>query len=332
MAVAAVLVVLGTSSNGGSPKLERASALGTEAHHSADPIDRLSSADIAVQIARATRLDEATSVTNHADTANARAAIAATDDKLVSKPQIVAEGLESKKDIQVYKAKPGDTVPKIAKKFGITPATVRLSNDLEGDTVEPGAKLLISPINGIVYTVKAGDTPGSVAAEYRADKEQLIAFNDVELTGRLKPGERIVIPDGVTPIENEYNYYSGGNPGGFYFGTKPQYGGNGYDYGWCTWHAAQRRIEIGRPIPNNMGNAISWLGIAQAAGLETGSEPREGAVVYHLNIGGWGHVAFVERVNGDGSIKVSDMNFPYWGQVTYRTVKPSEFDNYRFIY
>lgn len=330
---AAFLVVLSTSGSNGSPKVERAAALGSSrAEEHANPIDKLSSADIAVHVARITKLDEATAVVNNADTAKAQLAIASTDDKLISKPQIMAEGLKSKKDIKSYKVQKGDTVPKIANKFGVTSETIRLSNGLDGDSVDPGTKLLISPINGIVYTVKQGDTPGGLAAEYRADKEQLIAFNDVELTGRLTVGEKIVIPDGVDPISDEFNYYSSSNPGGFYFGTRAEYGGNGYDYGWCTWHAANRRAEIGRPIPNNMGNAVSWLGIAQAAGLETGSEPREGAVVYHLNIGGWGHVAFVERVNGDGSIRVSDMNYPYWGQVTYRTVKPSEFGSYRFIY
>lgn len=81
-----------------------------------------------------------------------------------------------------------------------------------------------------------------------------------------------------------------------------------------------------------MGNAISWLGIARAAGLETGSEPREGAVVYFLNIGGMGHVAFVENVYSDGSFKLSQMNNPTWGKVTYDHVPASEVGNYRFIY
>lgn len=333
VAAAAFLVGFNSSDDGKLASVERASALGnSQTEEAVNPVDKLSSADIAVHVARIARLDEATAVVNNADTAKAQATIAAADDKLVAKPQIVAEGLKSKKDIRVYKVKEGDTVPKIAAKFGVTSETIRLSNGISGDTVSPGSKLLISPINGVIYTVKEGDTPASIASEYRADKEQLIAFNDAELTGRFKPGEKVVIPDGLSPIDSQYNYYSSSNPGGFYFGTTPAYGGNGYDYGWCTWHVANRRMQIGRPIPNNMGNAISWLSVAQAAGLETGSEPREGAVVYHLDIGGWGHVAFVERVNPDGSIKVSDMNYPYWGQVTYRTVKPSEFGNLRFIY
>lgn len=330
--VLAVGAIFALSATDGNSRVDRVSALDSKPQGEAQPLDELSSADIAVNIARVARLDEATSVTNKADTAKVELVMASSNDKVVSKPQIIAESLKSKKDIRVYKVKAGDTVPKIANKFGITSETVRLSNNLTGDSVNPGTNLLISPINGIVYKVKSGDTPASLANQFRASKEQLIAFNDVELTGRLKVGESIVIPNGLSPIANEYNYSTPSNPGGFAFGNKPQYGSNGYDFGWCTWHVANRRIEIGRPIPSNLGHAVSWLSGAQAAGFETGTEPREGAVVYHLNIGGWGHVAFVEKVNGDGSIKVSDMNYPIWGKVTYRTVKPSEFSNLRFIY
>ena len=157
---------------------------------------------------------------------------------------------------------------------------------------------------------------------------------------RLAKG--IVIPDGVapaiptvatpTPVFSNTPARPASGGYGFAFGSAPQYGSNGYDYGWCTWHAANRRIESGNPIPSNLGNAVTWLGVARAAGLATGSTPRAGAVLYHLNIGGLGHVAFVEKVNPDGSILVSDMNYPIWGTVTYRTIKPSEFGGYAFIY
>lgn len=334
---AVVGLVITYNSSDNSPSVNssqsKVSALGEEP--APNPMDELSATDIAVHVARVTDLEEATAVKNKADTAKAELAVTSADDKVIAKPQIMAEGLKSKNDIQVYTVKKGDTVPKIAQKFDITSETVRLSNGIEGDTVDPGKKLLISPINGIVYTVKSGDTPQKLASTYRASLDQLIAFNDAELTRKFKVGERIVIPDGLSPISAEYNYVSSDNPGGFAFGNKPQYGSagnNGYDYGWCTWHAANRRIEIGRPIPTNLGNAISWLGAAQAAGLETGSEPREGAVLYHLDIGGLGHVAFVEKVNSDGSFLVSDMNYPIWGQVTTRTVKAGDVGSYRFIY
>jgi surface antigen len=91
-------------------------------------------------------------------------------------------------------------------------------------------------------------------------------------------------------------------------------------------------MQIGKPLPTNLGNAITWLSLARKAGLPTGSVPQAGAALYHKDISGLGHVAFVEKVNEDGSAMISDMNYPTWGRVTYRTIQPGEFGKYAFIY
>lgn len=290
-----------------------------------NPLDQLSSADIAVQVAKLTLLDETTAVINHADSVNSQLAVAPAKEPIVSKPQIVVTELKSKKDILVYTVEPSDSVSKLATRFGVTSDSIRWSNALRGENLEPGQELLIPPANGIVYTVKEGDTVDGLVQRYNANKQKLIEMNDAEVEG-LKVGDRIIIPDGIQPSRTVFGGTRGGGS------IVPRYGGNGYDYGWCTWHAANRRIEIGKPLPTNLGNAITWYSQAQRAGLPVGNQPQAGAVIWHANIGGLGHVAFVERVNDDGSILVSDMNYPYWGRVTYRTVQPGEFGNYRFIY
>jgi N-acetylmuramoyl-L-alanine amidase len=293
----------------------------------ANPLDQLSSSDIAVHLARMASLPESTAVVNQADTISNQLAISSADSRIVAKPQIVSTEAKSYRDIIVYVVKPGDTVPSVAAKFGVTSDSIRWSNGLEGDALQAGRELYIPPVNGIVHLVKAGDTPDKLAQDFHANKDAIIAFNDTDVLG-LNPGRRIVIPDGIKRSAFAIGSYSSSPLSGW----AAAYGANGYDPGWCTWHAADRRADIGRPIPNNMGNAIAWLGAAQAAGLSTGSQPRAGAVVYHLDIGGWGHVAFVEKINPDGSAYVSDMNYPIWGQVTYRTITPGEFGSYRFIY
>lgn len=323
------LVVINKPSTASQPYSN--SLVAAEVQELSDPVDTLSAADIAVNVARAVNLPEENAVTNHADTARVSALdIASEDDKLITNPQIVASSLKSKKDIQEYVVVEGDSVDSIAEKFGIDSRTVRLSNGLSANSVAAGTKLKISPINGIIYTVKEGDTPQSIASKYRADLDLLIAFNDAELTGQFTPGELIVIPDGLEPVTSSYG--SSSSRSSYSFGLTPIYRSNAYDYGWCTWHAANRRSQSGRPIPSNLGNAITWLGGARAAGLPTGTEPRSGSVLYHMNIRGLGHVAYVESVNSDGSFLVSDMNYPSWGRVTYRTVPASETSSYRFIY
>ncbi len=291
-----------------------------------NPLDELSSSDIAVHISQMTRLPESTAVINQADTVSVKMALSTPDEAIVTKPQIVTTNSKSYLDITRYTVQEGDTFASLATKFGVTSDSLRWSNDL-GSSLPVGRAIYVPPVTGIVYVVKSGDTPEKLAREYAASKDAIVSFNDAEVNG-LAVGRRIVIPDGI----KRETLAVGTTSAWPYSGWAASYGANGYDYGWCTWHAANRRAQIGRPIPSNMGNAIAWLGAAQAAGLGSGSVPRAGAVVYHTNIGGWGHVAFVEKVNPDGSALVSDMNYPIWGQVTHRTVNPGEFGGYRFIY
>lgn len=93
--------------------------------------------------------------------------------------------------------------------------------------------------------------------------------------------------------------------------------GNTYVRGYCTWYAKNRRPDL----PNNLGNAISWVSRAAAQGLATGSSPRVGAIGQSGN-----HVVFVESVNGDGTVTVSEMNWKGWGVVSSRTASASSFN------
>lgn len=297
----------------------------------ANPLDQLSSADIAVHVAKMTRLDETVAVINHADSVNAQLTAAPAENSLVSKPQIVATDTKSKKDIINYVAKEGENIPALATKFGVTSDSIRWSNGITGDALRAGQELVIPPTNGIVYTVKTGDTADSLAQKYSSNKQKLIEMNDAEVAG-IKVGERIILPDAVQPVERVALPLTTPAASFGAGGMTANYGGNGYDYGWCTWHVANRRIQIGRPLPTNLGNAISWYYLAQRAGLPVGTQPQAGAVIWHANLGGLGHVGFVEKINEDGSMLVSDMNYPTWGRATFRTVPPGEFGNYRFIY
>jgi len=56
--------------------------------------------------------------------------------------------------------------------------------------------LVIPPVSGIVYTIKAGDTAESLAQKFKADKDKIVKANDAESSG-FKLGEQIIIPDGT---------------------------------------------------------------------------------------------------------------------------------------
>jgi len=90
---------------------------------------------------------------------------------------------------------------------------------------------------------------------------------------------------------------------------------NRFAYGYCTWYVANKRF-----IPW-LGNAIDWWPNARAYGQAEGQLPKVGAVMVTRE-SGYGHVAYVESVNGDGSWTVSEMNFIGWNKVSTR-VSPS---------
>jgi surface antigen len=100
---------------------------------------------------------------------------------------------------------------------------------------------------------------------------------------------------------------------------------NHFAYGYCTWYVANRRF-----IPW-FGNAIDWWPNARAYGQAEGVLPKVGAVMVTRE-SGYGHVAYVEAVNLDGSWRVSEMNFAGWNRVSTRTIQPGQVPLVGFIY
>lgn len=294
----------------------------------ANPLDQVSSADIALTVARMGQLPETTAVTNQAQSEAADVAIAASNNNVVSKPQVVATALKSSADIKDYTVVAGDTVSTIAAKFNVTSDSVRWSNNLTGEAVSAGSHLVIPPVNGIVYTVNTGDTPDSLAAKFKANKDKIIAYNDAEIKG-LTVGQRIIIPDAVlagTPVASRALAGAPIPASAFAWGSSAVYGSNGYDYGYCTWYAANRV-----PVPSNWGNANTWSYYAPSSGWNVSRAPVPGAVA-QTSAGYFGHVAVVEAVSADGTmIKYSDMNgLAGWGRVgtTADWVPASHFQHY----
>jgi surface antigen len=96
--------------------------------------------------------------------------------------------------------------------------------------------------------------------------------------------------------------------------------GNLYDAGYCTWYVKNRRPDL----PNHLGDANMWYVNAQAAGFAVGSQPKKGAVGTTTR-GEYGHVVYVEGLNPDGSITISEMNYSGLYSLRTRVTNPSEF-------
>lgn len=296
-------------------------------------VDEVTSANVAKIIANDADMIVAGNVKNLALNVEAKVDLAISEQSYVAKPRIVETQSKSIEDVIEYTVKEGETVSSIAEKFGISSDTIRWANNLTGSLVAEGKKLTILPISGLLYEVKDGDTAAKLADKYESDAEQIISFNDAEVSG-LKTGTEIIIPGGEKPapppvltFANLSSTYTG--PGTT---STPVYGGNSYVWGNCTWYVSNRRAELGRPVPNNLGNAGSWAYNARAYGMSVNYSPAPGAVlvepVYPL-----GHVAVVEQINPDGSILISEMNYG-WALGVYheRTIPADRVNAYQYIH
>lgn len=180
----------------------------------------------------------------------------------------------------------------------------------------------------VVYSVVAGDNLSKIGTAHNVEWQRLWAKN-TQLTNPdlIHVGDQITIPEPAEQLSREIPAQvalPAETPG--VVAAKPVYdGGNTYDYGYCTWYVKNRR---GASLPNGLGNANTWYSRAAAMGMAVGSTPRAGAVGTTTR-GELGHVVYVESVNADGSINISEMNAPVFGGVTYRTASPGEF---RYIY
>ncbi|HWB39585.1 MAG TPA: LysM peptidoglycan-binding domain-containing protein [Candidatus Saccharimonadales bacterium] len=264
----------------------------------ANPLDQVSSADIALTVARLSSLPETTAITDQVQSQAANVALASDSTGIINKPEVVATALKSRADIKDYTSVSGDTVSSIAAKFGVTSDSIRWSNDLSGDAVAAGTKLLIPPVNGIVYVVQSGDTPASLASRFHAEQAKIIAYNDAEIGG-LKAGEHIIIP-GASEVSAAPSFSFTSNVA---WGIAPIYGYNGYDFGYCTWYVATQVT-----VPANWGNASTWAYYAGQSGWKVSGAPSVGAIAQTAYAaGGEGHVAIVRAVKGN-QVLIEDMN------------------------
>jgi LysM repeat protein len=243
------------------------------------------------------------------------------DNALVCENSPTLKDPEEDGGLVIYEVKNGDTVSSIASANNVSINTLLWANAIDDvDSIMPGDKIFILPVSGVTYTVKSGDDIDSIAKEFKADRDKIIAFNSLHLDGELKAGETITIPDGQKELPKP-------KPAETIIGIAPRTyetfesagktlssgsGGHSFPYGYCTWYVAQKRT-----IPWG-GNAGTWLYHAKAAGYATGKTPTVGSIMVSSE-SWWGHVAIVTSVGKD-TFTVSEMNYKGWAKKSSRTI------------
>ncbi|MFA5172760.1 MAG: CHAP domain-containing protein [Sulfuriferula sp.] len=125
------------------------------------------------------------------------------------------------------------------------------------------------------------------------------------------------------------NAWSHGGAGGD--GTDPL----GYGCRQCVSYTAWKVGQRTGNFPRYWGNANVWPSSARSAGYETGSTPRVNSVGV-ISAGAYGHVVWIEAVNGDGTVDVSQYNYynaggPGWGNYSKMRVSAATYDTYIYF-
>ena len=191
----------------------------------------------------------------------------------------------------------------------------------------------------VIVTVKAGDTLSSIAKKHKTTYVRLFNANKkIANPDMIDVGDKVRVPAKKEKLKNRMaaltqpapastNNYTAAVPAAAaststaYYSSGGSSSGNTYYQGYCTWYAKDRRPDL----PNMLGNGGQWTANAAAQGYSTGSKARAGAIAETP-----GHVMYVEKVYGDGTMLISEMNGSAgFGNVGSRRVPTS---GHSFIY
>jgi LysM repeat protein len=129
----------------------------------------------------------------------------------VAAASFVVEGETSE-----YVVATGDSLSVIARRFGVSVAAIKAANNLSGDTIRIGQKLVIPAagqvvpsaapapapkapapaISGQTYTVQEGETLGGIANRAGVKVQDLMAVNNITDPRKLRVGQVLQIPVG----------------------------------------------------------------------------------------------------------------------------------------
>lgn len=308
-------------------------------------VDQLSELYVVADLSDALSLASATDVASNYVIADTMRDAGQTSTGKLEKPNITY--IVASRGIEKYTVLEGENIDTIAAKFKASADQIRWSNGLKTVDVDAGTVLYIPSVPGIVYTVKSNDTIESIVEKYGSTASDIIALNDLEISG-ISKDMKILLKDGTLPEKERpeyvppapvrtytYTYTYLGSTSvrqnivslGYFYGL-----GGPYTAGQCTQWAWSKRPDL----PSFMGNAASWAVNAANAGYTVSWAPNGVPVagaVFQTGGGWYGHVGYVEAVNPDGSIVISEMNYNYQPfHAIQSTVPANMVGNFNYIY
>lgn len=312
--------------------------------------DQLSELYVVASLSSSFSLASTDSVSSNYVSASVLKEISQTSTDKIEKPGYTAVPFSP--GIENYIVQDGETMEIIVAKVNaeyrtqLTTDLIRWSNGLKTTDVTIGQTLEIPKTTGIVYTVKAGDTPEALASRYGSQADRIISYNSLEDSG-LVVGAHIVLPNGTLPLTERpeyvpvytYSYYGSTSDRQdmrvVYENVTSGYG-NRMTWGQCTYYAwwwrATSPYSLGALPGALTGDAKYWAANARALGMRVDNTPEVGAV-FQTTAGWYGHVGVVLRILDDGSLVVREMNYGYRANViTESTIPANVVGNFTYIH
>ena len=99
----------------------------------------------------------------------------------------------------IYTVKSGDTLGRIASRYGVSTASLRMTNRIRGNMIRPGQRLRIpgtgdaEAADTVIHTVSSGETLSSIANRYGVTVTRLKRSNRLT-SNTLHIGDKLEIP------------------------------------------------------------------------------------------------------------------------------------------
>jgi membrane-bound lytic murein transglycosylase D len=102
-----------------------------------------------------------------------------------------------------YRVRKGDSLWKIANRFGTTTGAIRSQNRLKGSRLRigqvlkiPRRAMILTKIETRAYTVSKGDTPYSIANEHQMSLSEFLRLNNLTPRSTIFPGQKLLVKEG----------------------------------------------------------------------------------------------------------------------------------------
>ncbi|AGY59991.1 peptidoglycan DD-metalloendopeptidase family protein [Gloeobacter kilaueensis] len=205
--------------------------------------------------------------------------------------------LDGRRSVVTHTVAADDTLDTLARSYGLRPSSIALSNSL--DLTQPlavGHRLLIPPVDGLVYRVEGRDTLAAIAERFAVPATAIAKATGPSLQDFISPGQLLVIPGEATALTRRADGASvSAAPAATLAAlslVRPSHPTNGHGYTW--------------PVQGYVGSPYGWRGGRMHEGIDIvgpmGSPvvaARTGVVVYAgWMSGGFGNAVDIRHEDG----------------------------------